>query len=234
MRNQYWVPVAIVVAGVAIAGALWFAGKSATPAATTPGTADVSKVPEVSADDHILGDPNAPIKIVEYTDIECPFCKEFHVTMEQIMAIYGAKGEVAWVIRNFPLAQLHPNAPKMAEAAECLAHAIGNAAYFKFLDLVFTIAPSGSFFPLSQLADTAAKAGISDTAAFNQCVANDTYKDLITGQFNAAVAAGGDGTPYSIVMIKGGQRVALSGAQPYSSLKSVIDTILTDQGGKAQ
>ena len=236
MKNNWAVPIAIVGAGVAIALALWFAGRAAAPTAKTPGstTGDLSKVPTVTADDHILGDPNAPIKIVEYTDIECPFCKQFHATMEQIMATYGKQGQVAWVVRNFPLAQLHPNAPKMAEAAECIAHTLGNAAYFSFLDSVFTVAPAGSFFPLTQLDATAQKVGITATAAFDQCVAKDTYKDVITKGFNDAVAAGGQGTPFSIVITADGQRAALTGAQPYSSIKSIIDAALPAQGAATQ
>jgi protein-disulfide isomerase len=151
--------------------------------------------------------------------------------MEEILATYGKEGKVAWVLRNFPIVQLHPNAPKLAEAAECIAHELGNTAYWSFLSQIFIIAPSGSFFPLDRLAEVATKVG-ANADTFNQCVAADTYKDLIAQQFKDATAAGGAGTPYSIVTV-GGQAVPMSGAQPYATVKGVIDSILADQGGKA-
>lgn len=225
--NSIAIPIAIIVAGALIAGALFVAGKATAPTPTP--TDSASKVPPVTADDHILGNPDAPVVIIEYTDIECPFCKQFHATMEEIMDTYGASGQVAWVVRNFPIVQLHPNAPKMAEAAECIAHLVGNAAYFKFLDEAFVIAPAGSFFPLDRLSEVAVKVGAS-ADAFDTCIAKDTYKDLITKQFNDAVATGGEGTPHNIILTKDGQAVSLPGAQPYTTMKSVIDTILA--GGK--
>ena len=223
------IPTAIILAGIIVAGALYFAGKASAPATSATSTAtDPSKVPAVTVTDHILGDPNAPIKIIEYTDIECPFCKQFHVTMQEVMDTYGKDGKVAWVLRNFPLVQLHPNAPKLAEAAECIAHQVGNTAYWKFLSQIFTIAPSGSFFPLDRLTEVATSVG-ANTDTFNQCVAANTYKDLIAQQFKDAIATGGTGTPYNI-LLSGGQANAIAGAQSYSTMKSLIDGILSDQG----
>jgi protein-disulfide isomerase len=225
------IPVAIVVAGIIVAGALFFAGKAVAPSNTATNTAttgDAFKVPPVAADDHILGNPGATVTIIEYTDIECPFCKQFHATMEEIMNVYGADGKVAWVLRNFPIVQLHSNAPKLAEAAECIAHELGNTAYWKFLTEVFTIAPSGSFFPLDRLTEVATKVG-ANADTFNQCVAADTYKDLIAKQFKDATATGGQGTPHSIIVTADGQAVAMEGAQPYATVKSVIDSVIGNQ-----
>jgi protein-disulfide isomerase len=222
------VPIAIVVAGLAIAGALFFSGRAnQPPASSDPETSvgDASQVPLVTTSDHILGDPNAPIKVIEYTDFECPYCKKFHITMEEIMNTYGKAGEVAWVMRNFPIVQLHPNAPAIAEAAECVAALAGNAAYWNFLTELFTIAPQGSFFPLDRLSETATKVG-TNAGAFDLCVTKRTYKDLVATQFNDAVATGGEGTPHNIIVTNDGQFIPISGAQPYATLKSVIDSLL--------
>ncbi len=79
--------------------------------------------------DHILGDRNAAVTIVEYSDIDCPFCKRLHPTLQALVD----EGKIAWVYRNSPIPQLHPNAYKKAIAAECVAKISGNDAYWTYL-----------------------------------------------------------------------------------------------------
>ncbi|HEY4473608.1 MAG TPA: thioredoxin domain-containing protein [Candidatus Paceibacterota bacterium] len=224
------IPVAIVMAGALIAIALYLAsGGTSSGTNTDTGTdAAITNAPAVNAADHILGNPDAPVKVVEYTDFECPFCKQFHTTMKTIMDEYGAKGQVAWVMRNFPLQQLHPNAPKLAEAAECVASVGGNDAYWKFIDSVFLQAPVGSFFDLTKLDSTVSGIGVN-VQAFESCYQKGTFKDKIQKEFNDAVAAGGKGTPFSVVVTVGGENVPIPGALPYANIKSVIDQALENK-----
>ena len=224
------IPVAIVMAGSLIAIALYLAsGGTSSGTNTDTGTdAAITNAPAVNAADHILGNPDAPVKVVEYTDFECPFCKQFHTTMKTIMDEYGAKGQVAWVMRNFPLQQLHPNAPKLAEAAECVASVGGNDAYWKFIDSVFLQAPVGSFFDLTKLDSTVSGIGVN-VQAFESCYQKGTFKDKIQKEFNDAVAAGGKGTPFSVVVTVGGENVPIPGALPYANIKSVIDQALENK-----
>lgn len=91
----------------------------------------------ISADDHIIGDPNAKIIIVEYSDLDCPFCKVFHGTMHRIVE---ENKDVAWVYRHYPLTQLHPNALAKAEETECAWEQGGNDAFWKYADKVFEVA----------------------------------------------------------------------------------------------
>ena len=91
----------------------------------------------VSPDDHILGNPNAKIVIVEYSDLDCPFCKSFHNTMHQIIK---EDGDVAWIYRHYPIPQLHPNAPKKAEETECAFDQKGNEGFWAYADKVFELA----------------------------------------------------------------------------------------------
>src|SRR3989338_7053875 len=90
------IPIAIVIAGALIAGALYLATRPPGSDSGSENKALKSLVP-VSKDDHILGNPDAPVTIVEYSDLECPFCKQFHVTMKAIMEEYGKRGQVNWV-----------------------------------------------------------------------------------------------------------------------------------------
>lgn len=234
MQNNLTVPIAIVVAGVLIAGALFFAGRVAAPTPGSQGGSGVEdNVPRVTADDHILGNPDAPIVIVEYSDIECPFCKQFHVTMQQIIDEYGKDGQVAWVYRHFPLAQLHPNAARLAEASECVADVAGETAFWAFLDEVFAIAPANTSFPMGRLNEAATAVGADETA-FTQCLDSGKHQATVEAEFNDAIAAGGQGTPHNII-IAGDQIVPLPGAQPYATVKQVIETLLQENAaGGAQ
>ncbi len=220
-QNQLAVPIAIVVAGALIAGSLFFVGKASPKAPAQP----EASVPPVTAADHILGNPNADVIVIEYTDLECPFCKQFHGTMKQILAEYGPSGKVAWVLRNFPLEQLHPNAPKLAEAAECVAKLGGNEAYFKYLDILFDKAPLNERTDMARVSEYAAQVGV-DSKAHAACVASGETQARITDDFNAARTTGGQGTPHNILVTKDGKTTPLPGAQPFATVKSVVDTLL--------
>ncbi|MCX6739417.1 MAG: thioredoxin domain-containing protein [Candidatus Parcubacteria bacterium] len=98
----------------------------------------------VTAKDHILGNPNADVKIITHADFECPFCKRFHATMEDVMKQYQAGGKVAWVIRHFPLTQLHDKAPIEAEASECANELGGNAKFWEYVNLLEKITPANN------------------------------------------------------------------------------------------
>lgn len=216
------VPIAIVIAGVLIAGAVIFTNRSGEPSNTNTNTNDTTQAGvktfvAVSASDHILGNPDAPIVIVEYTDLECPFCKQFHTTMEKIADVYGKNGQVAWVIRNFPLSQLHPNAPKLAEGAECVAKLAGNTAYFDFIKKVFALAPINTLFDMTKLAATAKAAGADETA-FNKCLSDGTFTAKVSKEYGDAIAAGGGGTPYSVFVLK--NKLSASGKQAITTLAS--------------
>jgi len=87
---------------------------------------------EVTESDHIMGNKNAPIVIVEYSDLECPYCKKFHKTAKQI--VDESSGEVAWVYRHWVV---HPTALPKTVAAECVSKIKGNDAFWEYVDLVF-------------------------------------------------------------------------------------------------
>lgn len=223
MKSQYILPITIVVAGVLIAGAVFLVGKSGT----TP-TTNGSKVTARAYDatrDHILGNPNAAVKVVEYADLECPYCKTFNNTMHQIMDYYGTSGKVAWVYRPFPLGSIHSKAPKEAEAAECAADQGGDTSFFKFIDRVYEVTPGENNLDPAQLPIIAKDVGLNvDT--FNQCLSSGKYTKKISDSYSEAIAAGGQGTPFILVMV-GTESVVLNGAQPYDSMRAAIDTVLS-------
>ena len=112
----------------------------------------------ISDGDHILGNRNASVKIVEFADMECPFCKRFHVTMQQV--VKDSNGQVAWVYRHFPLDQLHSKARKEAEAVECAAEMGGNEKFWAYLDRIMEVTPSNNGLDPAELLNTAAYVGL--------------------------------------------------------------------------
>lgn len=174
--------------------------------------------------DHILGNPNAEVKVVEYADLECPYCKTFHTTMHQIMDYYGSSGKVAWVYRPFPLGQIHSKAPKEAEAAECAADQGGDTAFYKYLDGIYAVTPGENNLDLAQLPVIAKQIGLNvDT--FNQCLNSGKFTQKIQKSYTEAINQGGQGTPFILIMI-GNEAVTLNGAQPYDSMRAAIDAVL--------
>ena len=225
------IPIAIVIAGGLIAGAIFINGRNKMPAPTvldTTATGSQTGPTEyraISANDHILGSPDAPIKIIEYSDTECPFCKDFHVTLHRIMDEYGRTGQVAWIYRHFPLEVIHKKAPYEAQATECAAELGGNSAFWAYIDKIFEITPSNDGLDLALLPQIAVDIGL-DRNLFEDCLESGRTIARVQDDFDDARRSGADGTPYSIILA-GASALPLNGAQPYSAVKGAIDAILT-------
>ncbi len=227
-----------MIAGALVAAALFFSlgntrapVASAQPAPTPPSFIDTTdQVRPVTSEDHIRGSIDAPVKIVEYSDYECPFCKRFHVTMRQVMDEYGDSGEVAWVYRHFPLDQLHPvKARREAATAECVAELAGNDAFWEFSDAFFAVTPSNNQTDLETvLPEIISNLSLSQTAV-DECVASGKYDQHIQDDVDNAIASGGQGTPWSVVIAANGDTFPLSGAQPFSAVKQIIEIALNSQ-----
>lgn len=229
-------PAAILLGAVIIAGAVLLtkyvpAGNTGSNAALgqpAEKAANLDALRPIGAEDHIRGNPNAPVKIVEYSDTECPFCKRFHSTMQELMSTYGAEGKVAWVYRHFPLDQLHKKARKEAVASECAAEQGGNEAFWAYMDRMMEITPSNDGLDSAELPKIAAFVGL-DVAQFNACLASDKYEKRVQDDADNAVETGGQGTPWSIVVGPNGKKYELSGAQPLESIKQLVDIALADK-----
>ncbi len=186
----------------------------------------------VNGADHILGDPDAPVKLVEFSDFECPFCKRFHPTTKRLMDEYGEEGKVAWVYRHFPLDAIHSKARKEAQASECANELGGNEAFWAYTDRLYEVTPSNNRLDLAQLPRIAQEIGL-DRAAFETCLEGDLrggkYAAHIEADVQDAAASGGTGTPFSLVIAPNGKIFIVNGAQPYAALKSIIDLALKEK-----
>jgi len=181
-------------------------------------------------DDAILGNKNAPVTIVEFSDYQCPFCRRFWTeTFHQIKENYIDTGKVRFVYRDFPLS-FHPAAQKAAETAECVREEGGDAAYFEMHDKIFMEgnildggdAINGPVRGTAQFGEAELKQWAKDIGYnIDNCLdsgkmASEVAKDMRDGQ-----AAGVTGTPGFLINGK-----LVSGAQPYSVFQQTIEAEL--------
>lgn len=221
MKQSLTIPLAIALGGVIIAGAIYV---------SMPKSFSISKdtsalVRPVSTSDHILGNPAAPVIIVTYTDFDCTFCKDFHDTLLRIITNEGTTGNIAWVYREFPLTEIHPNAHAHARAAECIAQVGGNIAFWKFADALYKKQPVT---PL-QYGELASEIGIS-TTDFATCFAGaaTTVDARVAEDRQNALDIGALGTPYSLILVAGNPPVVMNGAYPYIAVKQLINEALQE------
>ena len=234
-KNNLAVPIAIVIAGALIAGAVYWSARGDSvavapqPQAGTENTAGLENMNPIEDSDHIRGNPNAPVKIVEYVDMECPFCKRFHSTMQQVMDEYGKNGKVAWVYRHFPLDSIHSQARTEAVASECANELGGSDAFWKYADRFFELTPSNNQTNIATVLPQIAREIGLDETKFNSCLASKKYDKHIQDDLDNATATGGNGTPWSIVVTASGKKYPLSGAQPYEAVKQLIELALQEK-----
>jgi protein-disulfide isomerase len=229
-KNNLMIPAAIIIAGIIIAFAFFntkSGGDSPNPDNGNNNDPDevAINIKPISEEDHILGNPNADIIIVEFSDLECPFCKNYHQTMQRIIDEFGKSGRVAWVYRHFPLTQLHPKAQAEAEATECAGELGGNTTWWDYTNRIFEITPSNNGLDLDLLPEIAEEVGL-DKAKFIECFESGRHRDTVKADFDDAVASGGRGTPYSVFLVKGQEPAGQSGALSYDNLKGLIEQTL--------
>ncbi len=224
-KNSFAVPAAIVISGIVIAIAIvWSVGKSNTAqvAEGPEATGDLEAMREVTANDHVRGDLKAPVMIVEYSDTECPFCKRFHETMKEVVKKYD--GKVAWTYRHFPLAELHQKAQKEAEATECAGKLGGHGMFWSYTDALYAATPSNDGLATSELPKIAGNLGL-DVAKFNACLESGEMTKRVDADKENGMATGGNGTPWSI-LVAGGKKYPINGAQPIEAISAIIDEAL--------
>ena len=188
------------------------------PTAANPPTSAI-KV-QIDNTDPVLGDKNAEIAIVEFSDFQCPFCARAH---EDALANfknsdYFKNGEVNLVYKHFPLSSIHQQAQKAAEASEC---ANKQGKFWEYHDVLFA---NQNALDVNSLKNYASQIGL-DTGRFNTCLDRNEAAAKVSNDLNQATEAGGRGTPYFVLVNKEGETVAVSGAQPWPNLESAIKSL---------
>lgn len=241
-KKQLITPIAILIAGALIAFGLYAGNKKEK---TDDGKGLVNgalngpemKIAKVTDADHIRGDKKAKIVIIEYSDIECPFCKIYHETMKKLHSEYK-EDEIAWVYRHFPLSfgdqPLHKNAAKEAEATECVQELGGKDKFWSYIDELYATTKSNDGLDISTLPDLGAKIGV-DKEKLKACIDSGKYADKVKESYEAGLAAGARGTPYTVIQFNGEEIPLVNeqgqglGALPYDVMKKIIDNMLASK-----
>lgn len=174
----------------------------------------------INENDHIRGDKNAPITMVEFSDFQCPYCKKFHPTMQKVMEEY--EGQVRWIYRHFPL-DFHQKAQKSAEASECAGE---QDKFWEFIDKAFENSQSdGSGLNTADLEKYAKELGLN-TDKFKECLSSNKFADKVKSDMDSGKSVGITGTPGTILIDKDGKTQLITGALPYNQIKLKINSIL--------
>ena len=183
---------------------------------------------KISADDDpVIGNPNAPITIIEFSDFQCPFCARFHVqTLPLLLEQYIDQGKVKLVFRDFPIQSIHPNALPASVAAECA----NEQGQFKAMhDMLFDNQKQWSnqetVNALSMFSQYAIEIGL-DQENFDSCLTSGKYIEEIRNDLDDGRSYDVTGTPGFFIGNDEIGYVELKGAQPFESFKKVIDAQL--------
>ena len=182
-------------------------------------------------DDPVLGDKDAPVTIIEFSDYECPFCKRhFEQTYTQLKKDYIDTGKVKLVFRDYPLPFHDPMASYEANAANCAKEQGGDSVYFKFHDELFKRTKSnGNGLTKDEVSQIATDLGLNSSNV-KACADSDKYKDEIAKDLADGNSVGISGTPSFVIgkssrdgMVEGSRIV---GAQPLGVFQQTIDPLL--------
>ncbi len=171
--------------------------------------------------DPVLGEADAAITVVEFSDFQCSFCARaaFGTVADLKLSDAFKNGEVNFVYKHFPLNSIHPQAQKAAEASEC---ANRQDMFWEYHDLLFA---NQNSLDVASLKSYAEQIGL-DMDTFNSCLDDDEATAEVNKETQQATAAGGRGTPYFVVVNNdNGQTTAVSGAVPFAQLEAGINSV---------
>lgn len=206
-------------------------------AATAEEAPEAAPAPQVVGEttldnDPVLGDKSkAKVAIVEFSDLECPFCQKFHQeSYQKLIDKYVTSGKAVWVSRDLPLPFHDPVATTSAGIANCVYNEKGANAYFALVPEMYkNTLTNGKGIPAATLDKLIAAQGVN-AAAIKTCAATEAVKSEITADIEAATAIGIEGTPSFVIgtldsqgNVKG---EVVVGAQPFTSFEKIIDKYL--------
>ena len=173
---------------------------------------------------YVKGSKDAQILWVEYSDLECPFCKRLHDSgaIKNLEAKYGDK--MAFVFKHYPL-PFHTTALPAAQSAECVGEIGGSAKYYAFIETVFS---KGT--PTQDVIDSTLKDIGVDAKKVKTCADSAKFKDKINAsQSEGSSKFGVNGTPGNVLInTKTGKYEVVSGAQPEANFDAAIGRLMAE------
>lgn len=177
---------------------------------------------EIENNDPVLGEKNAEVSIVEFSDFQCPFCERaFSGAIADFKSSsYFTDGKVNLIYKQFPLTDIHPYAQKAAEASLCAGD---QNKFWEYHDLLFA---NQEALDETSLKAYAQQLGL-DSAKFNDCLDNGEKESEVKEETQQAIKSGGQRAPYFIIInTKNKETQAVSGAVPFSEFESAINSLL--------
>jgi protein-disulfide isomerase len=178
--------------------------------------------PVDQARDHIYGKPDAPLSLIEYSDFECPYCKQFHAIPKAL--VDASDGQLNWVYRHFPLRFHNPAAQKAAEASECANELGGQKAFWAFTDGAYARTQSNGkgFDPMPLVKEL----GLAEVE-FQKCLDSGKFATHVNQDLEEGVNSGITGTPGTILRNNRTGEVRLKpGMVPAAALKTDMEQML--------
>ncbi|PIR41380.1 MAG: hypothetical protein COV31_01640 [Candidatus Yanofskybacteria bacterium CG10_big_fil_rev_8_21_14_0_10_46_23] len=221
---KFYTPMAVLLAGVIIAGAVFFSGRPNLPQEQVGLIGDQIGGPIVVGvdDDPFLGPAEAKVTIIEFSDFQCPFCRIFwREALARIRTEYIEAGaSVKFVYRDMPL-DIHPMAEITAQASQC---ANDQGRYWDYHDKIFEeqslLGPNTISYTEQNLVDWAQDINLN-LSDFVECVSSQKYKEEVAKDVADGLRVGAGATPTIFI---NGRRVV--GAQPFETFKAIIDSEL--------
>ncbi len=180
--------------------------------ALAPPRADVG-----ADDDPFMGPQDAPVTLVEFSDFQCPYCRRVQSVLKRLMTAYH--GQLKLVFRDFPLRQIHPEAQKAAEAAQC---ANDQGQFWQYHDRLFAVTELG----VEALKQYAVELGL-DAEGFNTCLDSEKYSQEVQKDIDDAIAAGVNATPSFFV-----NGLPINGAVPFERFVEMVELALERANGQ--
>lgn len=230
-KDALWKYSTFVLAGILVLGIILLvipnSGNSPTttgavvgnqPAPTLPPPSAQAKV-DLNKVEHIIGDPDAPVVLVEWTDHECPFCQRHDAqTKDRIFKEYVDTGRIRYGTEHFPLG-FHSQAQKSAEATECAAKVGGEEKFWEMSSLLFKSGVSGG---VPSFKAYAGQLGINQNE-FDSCLDSGETAPKIQSDLQEGQLAGVRGTPGFAIIAADGTVTSISGAQPFAAFSAALD-----------
>ncbi len=195
-----------------------------TAPAATGGTLSESDIAAIKKDAYVDGSDSADILWIEYSDLECPYCKALHDSkaISNLQTKYGDK--LAFMFKHYPL-PFHPNALPAAQSAECVAKEGGAEKYYAFVDAVFAKGTA-----TQAIIDSAVTEIGLDSADIKACADGGEFKTIIDASMSEGSSKFGvNGTPGNVLInTKTGKYEVVSGAQPEANFDAAIVRLLAE------
>ena len=179
---------------------------------------------KITKDDHILGSRDAHIFLIEYADVNCPYCRSLHPKLKQLVADKNKEVKVAWVYRHFPLAISAGKIDPEERALECAWKERGDPGFFSYLERLVSSAIERINFTDEQLLSFAKQENLNSDG-FNDCLTSNRFDGRVTRDHQVGAIVGVSRIPHSFLLTHDGMLQQLVGDKPLSVYQGIIDLL---------